>query len=79
MAGPDKFDPTRMLDTAKNMMNGPHDAPSGEGTDRVIAEKFDGASTSAQNVVFGEDARPLSSDGGYGGPPAGVDTFRSGL
>ena len=73
MAGPDKFDPTMQLGTTKEVNGGPKDAPSGEGTDQTIAERFDGAATNANTISFIE-SRPLSTSE-QGGPPPAVDQF----
>ena len=79
MAGPDKFDPTMMLGNAKNMHEGSAPSSGGEVSHTPAdVQQFDGAATSAQNIVWGEDTRPLSTDAGYGGPPAGVDKFNGG-
>ena len=60
MNGPDKCDPTMMLNMAKNMGDGPAPATPGD-VDRSPAQKFDGAATSAMNIMCGDvqrDAAP---------------------
>lgn len=74
---PDSFDPLMMLSSAKNVGEGGVPASPGE-TDRTVAEKFDGAATSAVNIEIPGAEKPLSTDGGYGGPPADVDRFNGG-
>lgn len=72
---PDRCDPMMMLNTAKSMSMGGDMMMSGAEMDSCPAQKHDGAATTATNIVMPGAEKPLSTDGGYGGPPADVQRF----
>lgn len=73
---PDKFDPLMDLSHAKNVGEGGVPSGGGESSRKPAdVQSFDGAATSAVNIVMPGAEKPLSTDGGYGGPPADVQRF----
>lgn len=72
---PDSFDPLMMLGTATSKGDPAAPAVPGDTGTSALPEAFDPASVSAANVQMPGPDRPLSTSGGFGGPPAGVDRF----
>ena len=77
MGGPDRFDTLQMLGTTVD--KGTPDAPAipGDSAPNALVQTFTSPNT-AQNVVVGNDNRPLASDG-IQRQPAGVDRFNGGV